>query len=204
MSKDRKRNRKNLKPKRVILLAYEGENKTERYYFENFKGADKNYVIKIVPGNETDPVNLVKQTIQKAKELELDLKGEDRAFCVFDTDVDPQKNLQILSAVALANSKKITVITSSPCIETWFLIHFEYTTSVMTSEDVIRKLKHHYPSYKKNCNIYPILEDKISIACNRAKQLETYQKSNGRNLETVEANPHSDIYQIIEELEKTL
>lgn len=60
MSRDRTRNNHNRKSKRVVLVAYEGENKTEKNYFDNFLGRDKNYIIKSVPGNETDPINLVK------------------------------------------------------------------------------------------------------------------------------------------------
>lgn len=69
MSRDRSRNNHNRKSKRVVLVAYEGENKTEKNYLNNFSSRDKDYIIKPVPGNETDPVNLVKQTIQKAQNL---------------------------------------------------------------------------------------------------------------------------------------
>ena len=65
MSKDRRRNTHSRKSKKVILVAYEGNNKTEKNYFKNFSGREKNYVIEVVPGNETDPENLVRQTIQK-------------------------------------------------------------------------------------------------------------------------------------------
>ena len=40
MSKDRKRNVHNRKPKKIILLAYEGANKTEKNYFDNFMTRD--------------------------------------------------------------------------------------------------------------------------------------------------------------------
>ena len=39
-------------------------------------------------------------------------------------------------------------------------------------------------------------------AYDNAKKLEKYQKENNRDIQSVEANPHSDIYQIIDELEK--
>ena len=199
-SRDRRRNRNDRKSKRVILVAYEGKNKTERNYFDSFKGMDKDYTIKVVPGNETDPVNLVKQTIEKIKELKLVLEDDDRAFCIFDTDVNPSKNIQIKEAIKLAKNDNVVVITSSPCIETWFLLHYEYTTANMNSEDVIKRLKGHYQKYTKNCNIYPIIYDKTKIACENAKKLEKYQSDNDRDIQTVEANPHSNVYQIIEEL----
>ncbi len=202
MSRDRQRNRNNRKPKRVILVAYEGKNKTERNYFESFKGIEKDYTVKAVPGNETDPVNLVKQTIQSVRELKLDLDTDDRAFCIFDTDVNPQKNIQIREAIELVRLNNIVVITSSPCIELWFLIHYEYTTANMNSDEVIKRLRAHYSKYSKNCNMYPILYEGIKTAYNNAKKLEKYQNDNGRDIKSVEANPHSDVYQIIAELEQ--
>ena len=93
MSRDRSRNNHNHKSKRVVLVAYEGENKTEKNYLSNFSGRDKDYIIKPVPGNETDPVNLVKQTVQKVQDLSLDLLEDDKAYCIFDADMKPEKNI---------------------------------------------------------------------------------------------------------------
>ena len=202
MSSDRQRNRSNRKSKRAILIAYEGNNKTERNYFDSFKGINKNYTIKVVPGNETDPVNLVKQTIQKSKELRLDLDEDDRAFCVFDTDVNPSKNAQIKEAIELAKDNNVVIITTSPSFELWFLLHYKYTTASMNNGEVMDKLREFYPKYEKNCNMYPVICDKTKTACEYAIRLEKYHKDNKRNIKTVEANPHSDVYQIINELEK--
>ena len=202
MSRDRERNRNNRKSKRAILVAYEGINKTEKNYFDNFSGRDKDYVIKVVPGNETDPINLVRQTIKKSQELKLDLEEDDRAFCIFDTDINPSKNIQIKEAIELAQTNNITIITSSPCIELWFLIHYNYTAASMSSNEVIKRLKGYYPKYNKNCNIYPIIYENTKIAYDNAKKLEKYHKDNNISIKSVEANPHSDIYQIIDELEK--
>ena len=55
MNKDRRRNIHNRKSKKVILVAFEGNNKTEKNYFKNFSSREKNYVIEVVPGNETVP-----------------------------------------------------------------------------------------------------------------------------------------------------
>lgn len=200
--RDRQRNRNERKSKRVILVSYEGKNKTERNYFDSFKGIDKNYTIKVVPGNETDPVNLVRQTIEKVYELGLVLEDDDRAFCIFDTDVNPNKNVQINEAIKLAQNNNVVVITSSPCIEMWFLLHYEYTTANMNSDSVIKRLKGYFPKYVKNCNMYPIIVDKTKIAYDNAIRLEKYQKDNGRNIESVEANPHSDVCKVLEEFEK--
>lgn len=200
MSRDRKRNIHSRKSKRVILIAYEGNNKTEKIYFNNFSGRDKDYIIKPVPGNETDPINLVKQTIQKNNELALSLTEDDKAYCIFDADIKPNKNKQIISAIKLAKDNNIIPIVSTPCVELWFLLHYEYTTAMINSEDVIERLKKHYPKYEKNCNIYPDIKDKIKEAITNSKRLEIYHQKNNKILQTVEANPYTEMYKIVEEL----
>lgn len=67
MSSDRQRNRKNRISKRAILVSYEGKNKTEDIYLGNYNGRDNNYVIRKVPGNDTDPISLVEHTIAKVR-----------------------------------------------------------------------------------------------------------------------------------------
>ena len=202
MNRDRQRGKYNRKSKRVILVSYEGNNKTERYYFDSFKGIDKNYTIKTVPGNETDPVSLVKQTINKVKELRLDLSKDDKAYCIFDTDIDLKKNVQIRKAIELGKLNNICIITSSPCIEFWFLIHYEYTTKYLTNNDAIKRLKEYCSDYSKNCNMYSILYSKLNTAIENAKKLEKFHLSNNISIQTVEANPHTDVYLIVEELSK--
>ncbi len=202
MSRDRSRNKYNRKSKRVVLVSYEGENKTEKNYLSNFSGRDKDYIIKPVPGNETDPINLVRQTIQKVKDLSLDLSEDDKAYCVFDTDTKPEKNIQIESAIKLAKDNDIIPIVSAPCVELWFLLHYEYTTAFINSNDVIERLKKHYPKYEKNCNIYSEIKDRVDIAIKNSKKLEKYQKQNNKKLQTVDANPYTEMYKLVEELMK--
>lgn len=201
MSKDRTRNKSNRRAKRVILIACEGKNKTERNYFNGFAGRDKDYVIKIVPGNETDPVSLVKQTINKLHDYSLNIKDDDRAFCVFDTDTDMRKNTQINAAVKLARDNGINVITSCPCIELWFLLHFEYTTAFLDNSMVLSKLKKYIPEYMKNYNIYPKISRYMFDAIKHAQRLEKYQLGLNRKIISVGANPHSDVYKVLNEFD---
>ena len=202
MSRDRKRNIHSRKSKRVILVAYEGNNKTEKNYLDNFSKRDKDYVIKSVPGNETDPINLVKQTIKKVKDLSLDLLEDDMAYCMFDTDIDVDKNKQIKKAIILARDNSIIPIISAPCVELWFLLHYEYTTAFISNIDAINRLKYYYPKYEKNCNIYEDIKDKTEIAIKNAKKLEKYHQQNNNVLQTVETNPYTEMYKLVEELIK--
>lgn len=194
--------RKVRKQKSKILIAAEGKNKTEKTYFSNFENGKKPYNITYARGNNTDPLKLVKMLIKEINNLKLDLQDDDIAYCIFDTDVDPNKNKIIEEAIQLAKTYNIKIITSSPCFELWFLLHYDYTTASMNNEDVIKRLKSHYSKYSKNCNIYPVISSKTKIAYDRAKKLEKYQIGNSRNIKSVEANPHTEVYQIIDELEK--
>lgn len=194
--------RKVRKQKSKILIAAEGKNKTEKTYFSNFEDGKKTYNITYARGNNTDPLKLVKMLIKEIDELKLDLQDDDVAYCIFDTDVDPNKNKIIEEAIQLARKNNIKIITSSPCFELWFLLHYDYTTANMDSEEVIKRLKEYYPKYEKNINIYPDIIKEIDLAIDRAKKLEKYQTDNNRRIGTVEANPNTEVYKIVEYLMK--
>lgn len=194
--------RKVRKQKSKILIAAEGKNKTEKTYFSNFEDGKKSYNITYARGNNTDPLKLVKMLIKEIDELKLDLQDDDVAYCIFDTDVDPNKNKIIEEAIQLAQKNNIKIITSSPCLELWFLLHYDYTTANMDSEEVIKRLKEYYPKYEKNINIYPDIIKEIDLAIDRAKKIEKYQIDNNRRIGTVEANPNTEVYKIVEYLMK--
>lgn len=194
--------RKVRKQKSKILIAAEGKNKTEKTYFSNFEDGKKSYNITYARGNNTDPLKLVKMLIKEIDELKLDLQDDDVAYCIFDTDVDPNKNKIIEEAIQLARKNNIKIITSPPCFELWFLLHYDYTTANMDSEEVIKRLKEYYPKYEKNINIYPDIIKEIDLAIDRAKKLEKYQTDNNRRIGTVEANPNTEVYKIVEYLMK--
>lgn len=194
--------RKVRKQKSKILIAAEGKNKTEKTYFSNFEDGKKSYNITYARGNNTDPLKLVKMLIKEIDELKLDLQDDDVAYCIFDTDVDPNKNKIIEEAIQLARKNNIKIITSSPCFELWFLLRYDYTTANMDSEEVIKRLKEYYPKYEKNINIYPDIIKEIDLAIDRVKKLEKYQTDNNRRIGTVEANPNTEVYKIVEYLMK--
>ena len=194
--------RKIRKQKSKILIALEGKNNTEKTYFSNFEDGTKSYNISYAKGNNTDPLNLVQMLIKQIENMGLDLQDDDMAYCIFDTDTNPDKNKIINEAIQLAKKNNIKIITSSPCVELWFLLHYDYTTSNMSNEEVIKRLKKFYPKYEKNVNIYPDIIKNLDKAIERAKKLEKYQLDNNRRIGTVEANPNTEFYKIVEYLIK--
>ena len=192
-----KRNQKN-----KIIMAVEGANKTEKIYFNNYRTGKENYTITFANGNDTDPIRLVKRLAKQIKRMGLDLENGDKAYCIFDVDIDPNKDIAINEAKEIAKNEGIEIITSSPCIELWFLLHYEYTTGYMTNDNVIRRLKNHYEKYEKTSNIFAQINDKVKTAIKYAKKLEKYNIDNNKIIGSVEANPNTEIYKIIEYLLK--
>ena len=189
-------------PKAKIIIAVEGKNKTEKIYFSNFDDGKKEYSISFAKGNYTDPLNLVNMLIKEITKIGIDLDDGDEAYCIFDTDTNPNKNKMIREATKLAKENGIKVITSTPSFELWFLLHYEYTTASMTNNELIKKLKLHYPKYAKNVDIYHDIKDMIECAIKRAKELEKYQLDNKKIIGTVEANPYTEVYKLIEKITK--
>ena len=89
--------------------------------------------------------------------------------------------------------KNTELLLSSPCIELWFLLHYQNQKADINPKDCVRKLKNMNPSYKKgtmNKALKNQFTEKCSEACSRAKQLDP------------DKNPSSNIYEFIEALEK--
>lgn len=185
---------------RNIIIAVEGlKNKTEKAYFRNFNNKNGN-IISFANGGETDPVKMVRSLAKEIERRGIDLNAGDKAYCVFDTDTDQSKNRQILEARRIANDLGIEIITSNPCIEYWFLLHFVNSNALMDSDDVITKLKRYIPNYEKSMDVYSSLEATQNTAINRAIQVENKHISDGKIIGLVEANPSTEIYKIINEL----
>ena len=111
----------------------------------------------------------------------------DKTFLMFDLDVNGMlEHLQSIPDVVL--------LVSNPCIELWYLLHFEECHAELTQNACIKKLKRHLEHYTKGTlalNEKQQLSEKTSKATARAKVLKTYN------------NPSTTIYKMIELLESS-
>lgn len=110
----------------------------------------------------------------------------DKTFLMFDLDVDGMlKHLQTIPEAVL--------LVSNPCLEFWFLLHFEDCHAQMTQGACIKKLKKHMSHYSKGALALKekqFLSDGLSEAVERAKALVPFK------------NPSTTIYELIDLLEK--
>ena len=114
--------------KRPQLIVFSEGKETEPGYINNWYRIHRDRIIvKVAPHRETTPVELVtRATKQRASDLTEARRGRgdsyDEYWCIFDVDRHPN----LTAALELAASSGIRVALSRPCIELWFILHFEY------------------------------------------------------------------------------
>lgn len=201
--KPKKRNSHSRKRKSVILIAAEGDNKTECNYFSAF--SKKSFNLKFTRGNETDPVKLAQRLRKEYAEQELTSELNDKVFCVVDEDISPLQEKKIEEAKSILKRINGIVIVSNPCFEVWYLCHFTVPAKqFVSSKEVIETLqKQHISTYTKGYpKMYELLSPRTYIAIDNAKKLEKYHRESGSNLNRYYCQPKTDVYIIVEFLLK--
>ena len=197
----KKRNTGNRQRKSVILLAAEGNNKTEKLYFSAF--ADEHYSIRFARGNDTDPMHLANSLLKEYKRLELDSELGDSAFCLVDGDLSLLQEKLISQAENKLSRIGGVMIVSNPCFEIWFLCHYTFSTKHYSSgQEVIETLKQYIPDYSKGKkNMYELLQEKTKIGIANAKRLEQYHIAAGNNIRQYDCQPRTDVYKVVEHIQ---
>jgi hypothetical protein len=214
----------------VFYFICEGD--TEIAYFEKLKYHITGLSIKIPHlTNDTDPEGLVNHA-KTVKSLKNFKKG-DKIICVFDCDLrskkeEDGKNQQLENASKEARLHNITICFSNPSVELWFLLHFEPISpeSILTKEDLIKRLKKRIPGYAKTGDffdhvgcfeeLFAIKQDHhgnsvfaVDLAIKNSKMLKEYHKNqnpylpegNKKNVLSTKCNPYTSIFRIVEEME---
>ena len=149
-------------PKRApydkVLIVCEGS-KTEPNYFNELRDYStlETANVRVASSCGSDPMSVVRH----GKNLYRDEKQKghpyDRVYCVFDGDVARGKFEEALATIRNAMpSKTFFAITSVPCFEYWFLLHFTYTTAqfsavggVSAGDATEAELRRFWPGYSK-------------------------------------------------------
>jgi hypothetical protein len=188
-------------PYDMVLIVCEG-GKTEPNYFSELRDALRLNTANIeICGKEcnSSPRDVVDFAIEKYKAS----KDYDRVYCVFDRDQHQTYNeaLDRIRQTNLKKNHKILAITSVPCFEIWFILHFGYSTKGYVAgqgsicAQVVKDLKQHIPGYEKGSSgIYRQMQDKTDTAVTNAKKLSRY------NIDVETDNPSTKVHQLVEHL----
>ncbi len=189
--------------KRIIVVGAEGNNKSEIQYFHELEKKQNKYHFILAPGKATDPERIVRKTANKAKQENLDYNHGDLALSVFDLDNDLAKVSQLEAAKELAQKKRVTIVTSNPCFEVWYLEHFGYTSKpLLNSDEVIKELRKSLPEYMKNHCDFDVLYPSTEAAIKNCEKLILFHESNGASDEF--ANPRTDVHKIVKMLVESI
>ncbi len=193
----KQRGRYTKKRKQIILVATEGDNKTEKTYLQEINRIIQDVSIVFADGNSTDPINMVEDTVRTADKRGFDTEYGDKAFIVFDADFN--KESQIVEARKLANDNGFQLVISNPCFEVWLLLHFRYSSKGYQSNDeVINEIKNRWPEYRKNIGSFQGILDRTEMAVDNAKKLEAFHDSVNPKTDAEKRNPSTDVYKLID------
>lgn len=183
---------------RIQLKIYAEGEKTESNYLTHWNRLYRECaVISIAQHSHTTPFELVQAAAaQRREDLREAKKGRGSAFhqywCIFDVDEHPR----LPDALEMARANDIHIALSSPCLELWFLLHFENQTAYINRHDAQARSKGHLKCGKELTeSALSLLVIEFEEARARAQALAVKHEADGSNPPW---NPHSDVWRLVE------
>lgn len=165
---------KQMKPNFFVFC----EGKTEMAYVKFLRSLYR-VPIQVIP--KKGKSNISAEDIERSTRDYVETE-HDKVFLMFDLDIDGiLEHLQKIPDAEL--------LVSNPCIELWFLLHYQEQKSKISSDKCIKKLQKATKAYKKG--FLSEIEKKVfaenkNLAVERAKKLAEYQ------------NPSTTIYRLLD------
>lgn len=184
-----------------ILVFAEGIRTEVGYINHWLKKHRERVIVRIADSRKSTPMALVESAIQQKTRDERDAsKGRGTAFdeywCVFDVDEHPH----LSEALALADENGIKVALSSPCLELWFLIHFEPKWAHIDRHSVQRRVKEILGCDKVlTAGALAKLDELYEVAVQHARALD---KKHLGDRASHPWNPCSNVWELIETIKK--
>lgn len=189
---------------RNIVKIFCNSLETEYNYFKAFKKELektgiidlKLEIIKTQNKGGKSPFEAVKYAISNTKTNE-------KSWVVFDKD-----DFILQETIDLARENNISLAWSNPCFELWFLNHFNYRTTALTTRECLdnfkkKSLKEFSIDYKKNNeNYYKLLRNKIEIGIRNSKRNHQEFKKIKEKIDN--SNPCTTVYILCEELKSKI
>jgi len=182
------RQRSKIKMKGSNTFAFVVDGDTEVWYLQMFKRNERELNINIEP--KLPSKKSIPEQFKMVKELATDYT---KVFWVVDYDViaketrEAKKGVETSEQLFIKLKEKaeklgnVIVIVNNPCIEFWFLLHFERTSKLFTDcNSAEKQLKKHLTDYEKtrkyftkqDNDIYLKLKHKLSDAKVNSKNLK--------------------------------
>jgi hypothetical protein len=181
-----------------IRVLVEGD--TEDGYLVPFRRrARDRWTVQVDPVRGHDPLALVRLAVERketAAREEVRGRGAayDQVWCVFDHDDHPR----LPDAFDLAPRHDIQVAFTNPCLELWFILHFEDQTAWISGERAQRRSRQLLGSGKPlSASSVAALVDRFEAAKDRGVRLERKHAEDGS---PEGSNPSSSVYRLVSQL----
>ena len=198
-------------PRKRVLIVCEGE-KTEPYYFRSLihslglRAAE----VQVCAGSGSAPISVVECGTRILNED----SDFDQIYFVFDKDshasyASALSRVKNLRKKRTYNNKSISAITSNPCFEVWFLMHYQAYTRPITAaggrsacENVIRVLKK-FPEFynynKGNRKLIELSVGRLEEAKENSEQVLKLCEASGTSIHY--GNPTTLVHKLISALQ---
>lgn len=186
------------KRKPLIYIVCEGQNQTERKYFNHFKDRYAPYNLFVENGGSTDILNMAKKANAIFADKQLDAALGDKVYCLVDLDLDKDKYDKYVKAKN--RYKNIELIPSNPCFEIWLMYYFTKNPRVLRSSQKVKDAMAKYiPGYTESMDVIAVanLLDKHLIAINNA---EAKNSNFDEDMKEIDKNPYTEVATVVTEL----
>lgn len=191
---------KSRRPKALDLLVFCEGAVTEKNYVTFLHQEYRERVsIRIDECDGNDPLTLVKLAIERKKlEAREERRGRGPAphqyWCIFDRDDHEHFD----EAIRRASEARISVACSCPCIELWFILHFEDQSAHIERKPAQKRSKQLLGCEKTlSANVLNQLLKRFEDAKQRAEALDTRHEQNGL---APNSNPSSRVWRLVDEI----
>jgi hypothetical protein len=183
--------------KRSLLVFSEGE-ATEEGYLLHYWRLYRRAVTVEIDGFHGTPLALVQRAVKAKRQNERAAprrgRAHDEVWCVFDVDDHPR----LAEGLALAREHGIHLAISNPCIELWFLLHFEDRTAYIERREAQSLAKERLGCGKRlDEAALAALQEGFEAARERAQRLDVKHTGDGSG---AHANPSSGAWRLVDSI----
>lgn len=193
------------RPTPVWLIVCEGRNKTEKNYINSLVCDLRklDISVRIKPSEDTSPEGMIKKALEIAQSYGINAgENGDRIICLMDSDLSDQRISKILSLKK--DYPKIEIFISTPCFETWFLLHFvKNPKRCVSSKKAKTELTKYIPNYSESLDVYskvPQIKHDVQNAIENSEAIRNNYLNKQIDVYSVDANPYTEIDILVKEI----